>query len=89
MRGSSDLDVAARASSDDRVLITEDYDFGELVVRHGVRLPGLVILAMPNEPGLVRKERILELTTRLGDSLRGQFTIVELKRERLRPLVLD
>ncbi len=54
MRASTDIIVAKRAWAEDRVLITEDYDFGELVVRHNVQIPGLVILAMPDEPRLAQ-----------------------------------
>jgi predicted nuclease of predicted toxin-antitoxin system len=35
--GTGDVQVALIAQRQDRVLVTEDYDFGELVVRHGVR----------------------------------------------------
>jgi predicted nuclease of predicted toxin-antitoxin system len=89
MRASTDIIVAKHAWAEDRVLITEDYDFGELVVRHNVQIPGLVILAMPDEPRLAQIERVLQLVARLGEGLRSQITIVELGRERRSPIASD
>ena len=85
-RGITDPEVATLAQSQDRVLITEDYDFGELVVRQGVVLPGLVIMALLDQPRDIRIRRILETIDRLGVNLLGNLVVVERARERLRPL---
>jgi len=42
--GSSDLQVLARAGSEDRLLITFDKDFGELAFRVGVAAPSGIVL---------------------------------------------
>lgn len=87
--GLADPTAAALAQSEDRVLITEDFDFGELVVRHGVALPGLVILALGSWPMATRVRRVLETVAQVGEGLRRQLTVVEPDRERVRPLPGD
>lgn len=42
--GADDRSVVAMARRQRRVLVTEDKDFGDLVVRHGLRVPGIVLL---------------------------------------------
>ena len=44
--GASDSDVLAAASKEDRVLITEDRDFGEMVVRQRLGVRGVVLLEL-------------------------------------------
>jgi predicted nuclease of predicted toxin-antitoxin system len=85
-RGITDREVASIAQGEDRILITEDYDFGELVVRQGVALPGLVILALSDQPRDIRIQRTLETIDRLHVNLLGNLVVVEPARERLRPL---
>jgi predicted nuclease of predicted toxin-antitoxin system len=85
--GISDVAAAEIAAKQHRIVVTEDFDFGELVVRHGVRLPGLVILSFAHQPMAVRVQRVAETVDRLGEQLRGQITVVELNRERVRPLI--
>ena len=87
--GADDVESAAIACRWDRVLITEDYDFGELVVRHEVRLPGLVMLALFAQSREARVQRVLEVVDRLGEALRGHITVVEPGRERVRPMRTD
>jgi predicted nuclease of predicted toxin-antitoxin system len=84
--GAADPTAAALAEAEDRVLITEDFDFGELVVRHRVALPGLVILALIGLQMTTRVRRVLETVGQVGEGLRGQITVVEVDRERVRPL---
>src|ERR1044072_6608437 len=43
-QSTSDADIIARAQRENRLLLTEDKDFGELVFRWRAALPGLVLL---------------------------------------------
>ena len=45
-RGISDDAVLDAANSDDRILITEDQDFGEMVIRQRLRVRGVVLLEL-------------------------------------------
>ena len=44
--GAPDSDVLATARRDGRILITEDRDFGELVVRQRLEIQGVVLLEL-------------------------------------------
>lgn len=44
-RGLGDNLQAVNAYGDDRIVVTADYDFGDLAIRDSVRFVGLVILA--------------------------------------------
>jgi Domain of unknown function (DUF5615) len=86
MPGASDEDVMARAAAEQRLLVTFDTDFGELVYRRG--LPpacGLVLfrLAIPS-PGLAADRTLAVLQSRTD--WQGHFAVVEETRVRLRPL---
>lgn len=45
----SDMEVIALASQEERLLLTADKDFGELVFRRGQAVPGLILLRI--DPG--------------------------------------
>lgn len=83
-----DKDVLEKAAQERRILITEDYDFGELVFRQGLDAGAIVIIA----PGVLGVE-LIEDAKRVADrihlasnSLSGNLTIVERKRLRQRAL---
>jgi len=81
----SDDAVATLAIEEDRIVATADYDFGELVVRHGRRLPGVVLLASSDWLIDRQTQRLIEEVAQAGDNLRGILTIVEDERLRSRP----
>jgi predicted nuclease of predicted toxin-antitoxin system len=81
----SDTAVLARARADDRLLLTEDKDFGDLVFRRGGGVLGLVLLRI--EPALkVATPRLQAAIAHFGDGLFGRYTIVEAGRFRSRSL---
>ena len=86
LEGADDVQLALLAQELERVLVTEDYDFGELVVRQGVRLPGLMILALFDQTREARAQRVVDVVERIGEGLRGQITVIEPSCERVRPI---
>lgn len=84
--GTGDVDVAALAIADDRVLLTEDHDFGELAIRRQVSLPGCVLIELPRLPSLQKGERVAAVLREHGDEARGTFMVIEPGRVRMRPL---
>lgn len=83
-----DADVLAWAVDEKRVLITEDYDFGELVFRRHLKAEAVVIIA-PGALGVDLLEDARSVAERLlaaAAELEGRLTIVESKRLRQRPL---
>jgi predicted nuclease of predicted toxin-antitoxin system len=47
-RGSFDFAILSRAKDEARILITEDNDFGELILRHGHDSAGCILLRLPS-----------------------------------------
>ncbi len=85
--GSGDEAVLRRAREEDRILLTFDLDFGELVFHRGFSIPPGVILfrlhpARPNEPA----ELLVSISQRPEIQLANQFTVVTQDQVRQRPL---
>lgn len=84
--GARDREIMEHALSRDRVVVTRDTDFGE-VLRYP-KHPGAIILRLPHT---FTSRQICDqldrfLATASRDSLRGAVTIVELGRYRRRPI---
>jgi hypothetical protein len=87
--GAADDFIATEAIRQDRIVVTEDYDFGELAIREAIALPGLVILAFAGQPGTARATHALAAINSSGESLTGYITVVGPGWKRRRPLTLD
>jgi predicted nuclease of predicted toxin-antitoxin system len=87
--GEADGDVLNRSWSDSRILLTEDWDFGELAIRFRRPAFGIVIIAVPQFRGDL--DRVAESLVRrlmdLGDVMLGKLTIMEPGRVRQRDLL--
>lgn len=84
--GESDDVVHRRARVEDRVLLTEDKDFGTLVYRLQKRIPGLILLRFPESEKKLEIPRILKTVEKRGESLRSAFTVIDPEKTRHRPL---
>ena len=84
--GLDDRQVAALAIADDRIVLTHDYDFGDLVVRHGLGVPGVILVSCEALPPSQRGAHVLTSLADLMDKLAGALTIVEPRRVRQRRL---
>jgi predicted nuclease of predicted toxin-antitoxin system len=84
--GVIDTDLIALANRDGRLLLTDDKDFGELVIRRQWIVPGLVFMRIVSEHPQIRWERLRAAILQFGDSLYGRYTVVEGARFRFRPL---
>lgn len=83
--GEKDRNVLKRASEENRVILTFDRDYGELIYRHKVFIPaGLVYFrfnpSTPEEPA----EMLLNIIEKGEVPIIGRFTIVERGRIRQR-----
>jgi predicted nuclease of predicted toxin-antitoxin system len=84
----NDAEVMARALREGRLLLTEDKDFGDLVFRHGSRVPGIVLLRLDPAKHVLKQRRLEAAVARFGEAgLLGRYTIVEEARFRSRPLL--
>ena len=86
--GTDDEAIVALAIADQRILVTEDKDFGELAVRQGRPLPGLVLLRIEPEHRHRKAERVLFLLSQHGDRLLDAHAVVDIDSVRIRRLSL-
>lgn len=86
LRGASDEAILVRAFDEDRLLITEDKDFGELVYRLRRPTHGILLLRFDVQDRETKIPRILELLTDESDRLFGSFVVLEPEKVRIRPL---
>jgi predicted nuclease of predicted toxin-antitoxin system len=84
--GLSDLDIVHAAQDEDRIVVTEDYDFGEIAIRRRMSIPGLVILSFVSRPAATRIDRTLATIALLSEDLRSQVTLIYATGHRRRPL---
>jgi predicted nuclease of predicted toxin-antitoxin system len=84
----TDAEVMSRANSENRLLLTEDKDFGDLVFRQARPVPGIVLLRIDSARRSHKGARLLAAIGRFGDSLLGRYTVIEDARFRSRPLRL-
>ncbi len=84
--GATDEAIANLALEENRIVVTADYDFGELVVRHHRLMPGVILLAPSARPIGERVSRLVLAVSNLGARLEGTLTIIEDERLRFRPL---
>jgi predicted nuclease of predicted toxin-antitoxin system len=85
--GIDDTTVLARAAQENRIILTFDRDYGELIYKRQLSPPpGVVyfriIPATPEEPA----ERLLQLLATPGVLIEGKFTILEPGQARQRAL---
>ena len=85
--GATEAEVLRRARNDSRLLLTEDKDFGELLFRLKLAVPGLVLLRLRPEQHLLKWARLEAAVGQFGDKLFGRYLVIEETRFRSRPLL--
>lgn len=86
MPGTIDEDVLHRAFVEDRILITEDKDFGELAVRLHLPARGVILLRFEIGEENLKLARIREVIRSAGNRFAGAFVVIEASKTRFRPL---
>lgn len=81
--GAEDLQVIGLALREERVLLTEDKDFGQLVFAHGQENPGVVLLRFPASARERISRDVVKLAELRGSRLKATFTIVQPGRIRI------
>lgn len=84
--GISDRAVYQIAKEDDRVILTEDKDFGELAVRFKLKTSGVVLLRISSKEKELRQKRVFELLERFPDKLEGHLVVINPEKFRFRNL---
>jgi predicted nuclease of predicted toxin-antitoxin system len=85
-RGDDDHRVLALAAAAGRIVITEDWGFGEMTVRHGQPAAGVIVISLYALSAGVREPYAVERIAEIAEKAPGQLTIIEPGRVRTRPL---
>ena len=85
--GAADEAILALCQAQSRILITEDKDFGELAIRYGRPVPGLILLRFAPDHRYDKAGALLALLAGHGDQLPGHCAVVNEGGVRLRPLL--
>ncbi|MEZ4712074.1 MAG: DUF5615 family PIN-like protein [Caldilineaceae bacterium] len=86
MRGETDDTILAKAYAEERIILTEDKDFGELVFR--LRKPAVCIILLRFNPGeeILKIQRFIQLFSEPFEVFTGTFIVVDANKTRIRPL---
>lgn len=86
--GASDIDILEIAAREDRILITEDRDFGELLIRQRQNVQGVILLELDRLSNEAEAELVATVVSANADKLCGNLLVIEPGRVRIRPLAL-
>jgi predicted nuclease of predicted toxin-antitoxin system len=84
--GANDIEVLASADREACILITEDRDFGELVVRQRLGVRGVILLELDRLSNAAEAALVTVVATAHADKLAGNLVVIEPGRVRVRPL---
>ena len=84
--GASDAEVVAMARREGLILIPENRDFGQLVVRQRLQVQGIVLLELDRLSSVAEADRVATVIAANVGRLSGNLIVVEPGRVRIRPL---
>jgi predicted nuclease of predicted toxin-antitoxin system len=76
-QGVSDKHVIEMANADGRILLTEDRDFGELVVRQRLGVAGVVLLELDRLTNSTKADRVGDVVASHADKLVGSLAVID------------
>jgi predicted nuclease of predicted toxin-antitoxin system len=85
--GALDKEVLEKAFAEERILLTEDKDFGELIYRLEKPAYGVVLLRFDVHDRVLKWPRLRELINKYGYKLKGLFVVVDIEKFRSHPLL--
>lgn len=85
-RGADDAAVIALAVREQRILLTNDKDFGNLVVRQGYAVGGVILLRLKQVKARQKAARVLQVVHTLRERLEDHLTVITERGVRLRSL---
>jgi predicted nuclease of predicted toxin-antitoxin system len=84
--GISDVEILKLAGAEGRILITEDRDFGELVIRQRLGVPGVILLELERLSNAAESDRVAEAIAAHAERFVDNLIVIEPARIRARPL---
>ncbi len=83
--GFDDAVWLARAEQEQRILVTSDKDFGDMIFRDGISSRGVVLLRLEKLSMSERLKRLDKVWV-TAESTHGSFIVITERRVRVRPL---
>ncbi|MCD6521336.1 DUF5615 family PIN-like protein [Candidatus Calescamantes bacterium] len=83
-KGAKDKEIIALAEKEERIILTFDKDFGELVFRKGKKVKGIILLRFPPCSNDFIFNKIKNLLNMKEIEIEGKFLVVEEERVRVR-----
>ena len=87
--GASDIDWLERAEAEERVILTSDKDFGDLIFRDRLTSHGVVLLRLADMPLMERLARLQRVWSSVESHSIGKFIVITPSKVRVRDLVLE
>jgi len=84
MSGASDLVVLQLGFEENRVLLTEDKDFGEWIFAHKNATAGVILLRYPSQTRVQMNLALVELVGKYSSRLENSYVVLEPGRARIR-----
>jgi predicted nuclease of predicted toxin-antitoxin system len=81
-----DEQILAAATSQDRILITNDKDFAELAFLLRKASAGIILVRLPNLGSAQKARRVAEVIRQVDSRLASAMTVIEAHAARLREL---
>jgi predicted nuclease of predicted toxin-antitoxin system len=81
--GATDDEVIALSVSEERVLLTEDKDFGQLVFAANRESVGVILIRFPAPARSSLAARVVQVVQRESEGLRGAFVVIQPRRTRV------
>jgi len=86
MPSADDVDILSFAVREQRIVVTNDKDFGELVFRSGMQHAGVVLFRLDDESAANRVRMAKIAVERYGRQMAGCFVVVTEETIRIRPM---
>ena len=87
--GASDNEILLKAFKDERIILTEDKDFGELTYRLRKPSTGIVLIRIDVKDRHLKWARLKNLIENYEKRLPGHFVVIHTNKYRFRPLVFS
>lgn len=87
--GSSDDEVVLMAFKEERILLTEDKDFGELSYRFRKPSAGIILIRIDVKDRNMKWPRLKNLIENYEERLPGHFVVINIDKYRFRPLIFS
>ena len=81
-----DQDILSRAVAGQRILITNDKDFGELIFRSGKKHAGVILLRLRSDQPAARVRVLKAALKKYSDKLSGHFCVITETEVRFRSI---